>query len=185
MEFNIRILNEDWERDIREAALFTVHKDYTEPKNWSVERWHKELIKRHSTFRSVLIRVIFKDVSKRALSHIIRHTKEHPQPFVPTSREEIVLKDDQTKNGQFILQGSPWSFIEISRERLCKISVHKDTYETIIDLNKAFLSEENPLLKAIGLEMNARCILEHRCTRTGNNTLCKFADNLRSIKNKV
>jgi len=135
-----------WE-DVKEAALTTIHKNYSGGE--ITPEWkEKILLSGHSPIRELIIKIKFSDIPRWIADQLVRHnvgvnnymgTGRSDRIGIPRSEQtmEMLTEFKQTYNGQ--------SFLHMTRTRMCIGSVSKETRELIETLVKK-LAEFEPEL---------------------------------------
>ena len=122
----IRLLNASPYYDYRESEKITQGIDISEQQTLSTPKdmtafWIKQIVANHSTTRSVKFRITA-SAPKSVVMQVIRATKEHPQPYVQSSRPDWTGKErsnDPYEEKLFIMDFTPAAFIEVAKQRLC------------------------------------------------------------------
>ena len=151
----IRLLNENPYYDYRESEKITQGVDIWEqvlsiPKDMTAF-WIKQIVANHSTTRSVKFRITA-SAPKSVVMQVIRATKEHPQPYVQSSRPDWTGKErsnDPYEEKLFIMDFTPAAFIEMAKQRLCNRTEDK-TRKFVNEIVKQMKESEDPFIKAIG-----------------------------------
>ena len=164
MKIRFRVLNSDTLYDYREACNITQGIDlYDEPiKNPPKDMfrfWVKAIVANHSVIRSAHIRMTA-EAPRSVIMQVIRATKEHPQPYVQSSRPDWnngkERSSDPYEEKKFIIDFTPAAFIEICRQRLCTRTEDR-TRQFITEAVKILKNSTVPLLKAIGYCCHPYC----------------------------
>ena len=158
----IRLLNENHYYDYRESEKITQgvdiwEQDLSNPKDMTAF-WIKQIVANHSTTRSVKFRITA-SAPKSVVMQVIRATKEHPQPYVQSSRPDWTGKErsnDPYEEKLFIMDFTPAAFIEMSKQRLCNRTEDK-TRKFVNEIVKQMKESEDPFIKAVGYCSHPMC----------------------------
>lgn len=124
MNVTARIIS-NWDNALS-AARFTVGKATPEGKMPSDKWKHQMCASEHSPLREVVYRVECYGISRRAMSHLVRH-HEGIEKYVETSRPDRNPNADPDKvNVAFTINAQ--ALIQISRTRLCSKAWHETRY---------------------------------------------------------
>jgi hypothetical protein len=160
-----RVLNRDPLYDYREACKITQGIDlelqntfFTPKDNDMTAFWKKQIVANHSTLRSVHFRLV-DTRPKSVIMQIIRATKEHPQPYVQSSRPDWTGKErsnDPYEEKLFIMDFTPAAFVEMAKQRLCNRTEDK-TRKFVNEIVKQMKESEDPFIKAVGYCSHPMC----------------------------
>lgn len=163
-----RILNKNPLYDYREACKITQGKDLNGYDYWKpekeVEFWIKQIIANHSTIRSIHFRLVDEE-PKSVVMQLIRATKEHPQPYVESSRPDWCGKERSSNPYEeklFIQDHTAGSFVEMAKQRLCTRTEQR-TRQVMNEMVKALKESEEPFLKAVGYCCRPDCFWLKGC----------------------
>jgi hypothetical protein len=162
MKVEVRIKNENWIKDLQEAAMNTINKKWDDGKEMTPELFRKYIISEHSPIRGVELRVSLLDISYYNSVHIARHVNSIP--YVTTSRPDRTGKDrsiDDTVNHLFDIniQG----LIDMSRKRLCSGKCDKVTFQIMLEVKKFLTNSEDKYLQVLGECLVPNCIYRGGC----------------------
>lgn len=152
----IRLLNASPYYDYRESEKITQGIDISEQQTLSTPKdmttfWIKQIVANHSTTRSVKFRITA-SAPKSVVMQVIRATKEHPQPYVQSSRPDWTGKErsnDSYEEKLFIMDFTPAAFIEVAKQRLCNRTEDK-TRKFVNEIVKQMKESNDPFIKAVG-----------------------------------
>ena len=172
MKVDVRIKNEDWKRDLQEAAMNTIGKKYDDGKELTPELFRKYLISEHSPIRGIELRIILYDIPSPNSVHFARHV--HSVPYVSTNRPDRTKKartieDKNTHMMDINLQG----LIDMARKRLCIGKCDKTTYQYMVAI-KDELIQQGGFEKIIGESLVPNCVYRNGCPEF---TSCGFFKN--------
>ena len=161
----IRVLNKDPLFDYKEFNATTLGQELNPcaietPKN-EVEYWIKQFICYHSNVRCIHFRMIDRR-PRSVIMQLIRATKEHPQPFVQSSRPDWnggkERSSDPYEEKLFGQDHTPASFIQMAMQRLCNrtesrtrtamqeiVNEMKKSDETLLPLQNELLELEDSI----------------------------------------
>jgi hypothetical protein len=142
---------------IQKANLTSIGKKYRD--NWRPTReWIKEQI--HAQDSTIEMADIFieAEVSGTTASHIVRATKGHPRFVVESHRPDW---RNQPRPGsdamrRIFIKCSPYSFIEMCRQRLCHIAAD-DTRKFFEDVCREMENSDNDFLAVLGNYASPDC----------------------------
>jgi len=174
IKISVRVLNDDFSRDILECAFDTrgrVYKGETLNES-SLMKW---LLMEHSPVEVALLKIKASNVSKSVISHIVRHTKGHPRFFVETSRPDKTGEErNLSKKITFSMVANPLALMNMFRQRLCNES-EKDTVDFFKNLKKVMMNDDNVLVRCVGKAMIPDCFYRFSCNQIsdcGNVFMC-------------
>lgn len=161
MKVSIRIKNENWKRDLQEAAMNTVNKKWNEGKELTEELFRKYIISEHSPIRAVDLRITLYDIPCANSVHFARHV--HAIHYVTTHRpdrtgQERSINDTCTH----ILDVNIQALIDMARKRLCIGKVDKVTYTYMLGIKKELINMGS-YYKVIGECLVPNCIYRGGC----------------------
>lgn len=192
-----RVLNKDPLYDYREACYITLGKDLSkepdlkQPKDITAY-WIKQIIANHSTIRSVRFRII-DTRPKTVIAQLIRATKEHPQPYVQSSRPDWNGGKERSSNPyEEILFGQDHtapSFVEMAKQRLCSRTEGR-TRTAMKELVNQMRQSNDPFIKAVGFCCESACCYGgcpeiKSCGMTDNKRYEKFLNTYEFVKTRL
>lgn len=163
MNLKIRVLNKDPLFDYKEFNATTLGQELNPstietPKN-EVEYWIKQFICYHSNVRCIHFRIIDKR-PRSVIMQLIRATKEHPQPFVQSSRPDWnggkERSSDPYEEKLFGQDHTPASFIQMAMQRLCNRTESR-TRAAMQEIVNEMKKSDDPIIKAVGYCCHPAC----------------------------
>lgn len=126
---SIRVLNEDWKRDLKESAMNTVGKKWTDGKEIDKNLLKKYIRSEHSPIRTVKFFITLHDIPYPNSVHFSRH-KIGVEHFVSTNRPDRTERQERSIDDtcNHIMEVNIQSMIEIMRKRLCVGCCDKETF---------------------------------------------------------
>lgn len=156
----LRIINENFTRDIKLAAMNTVGKRNFEGKEMSPTLLKKYLLSEHSPIRTAILEATFIAIYYPTSVHFCRHV--HSIPFVTTSREDRTGKARSLDTPvDHMAHWNLQSLIDMMRKRLCPGCCSKDTFNWAKSLKLKMMNSEDEYLRVIGEVLVPNCI--YRC----------------------
>jgi len=161
VKVDIRIKNENWQRDLQEAAMNTINQTPEEAKKLTEELFRKYILSEHSPIRGIELRITLYDIPYHNSVHFARHV--HSIPYVSTHRPDRIKRqrtlDDKCEHMMDInLQG----LIDMARKRLCVGKCDKITYDYMEAIKKAFI-DKGGYYKIIGDMLVPNCVYRNGC----------------------
>ena len=150
--------HEDMWKEIKDDALFTIHK---ENGKYPTSDWKRKiLMAEHSPIRTGRLIINVYDVPSFVIGHFVRHNQGFT-PFVASLRNDRASYDkvpDRNTPNSFRFDGNFQSFINISRKRYCNCA-SKETREVWAEIMKAVKEFEPELFSVCKRE----CIYRGFC----------------------
>ena len=161
MNVDVRIKNEDWKRDLQEAAMNTINKKWNEGKELTEDLFRKYIISEHSPIRGIELRITMNDIPYYNSVHFARHI--HSIPYVTTHRpdrtgSERSISDTCVHIFDINIQG----LLDMARKRLCIGKCDRVTYDFMMAIKKSFI-EKGSFYKVIGDMLVPNCIYRSGC----------------------
>ena len=158
----VRIKNENWKKDLQEAAMNTINKKWDEGKELTPELFKKYILSEHSPIRGVELRIIMTDIPYYNSVHFARHV--HSIPYVTTHRpdrtgQERSINDICTHIFDTNIQG----LVDMARKRLCLDKCDKITYSFMKEIKQILINNFDPYLKVLGEMLVPNCIYRGGC----------------------
>lgn len=178
-KIDVRILNENWVRDLQEAAMNTVNKKYDSAKEFTPELFRKYLISEHSPIRCVTVRITMTDIPYPTSVHFARHV--HSNHFVTTSRPDRVGEERSMERlVTHIMDCNLQSLIDLSRKRLCVGKVEKDTFKIMQEIKDYLYYNRDSFLQVLGEQLVPNCLYRNGCPEFKS---CGYFENFKKITN--
>jgi hypothetical protein len=155
-KIEIRFLNENAWRDIREAALVTVGKENSKT-TISDDLLLRYLLSEDTPIRAAVLRIKMDGIPYRNSVHLARHV--HGQPYVSRNTGSTDVNDPRVHIEDWNLQG----LIDASRKRLCAKYVDITTFSWIVGIKKKLFNMGGKW-RVISLAMVPNCIYRYGCT---------------------
>jgi len=172
MNIKIRVLNENFLYDIKEAALNTVNKKTITTESFSPELLIKYLVSEHSPIRCAILRITMEDIPYPSSVHFARHV--HSLHFVSTRRPDRTGQErDQNKLVTHIMDCNLQALIDMSRKRLCIGKVEKDTYLIMKEIKDQLILSNDIYLKTIGEALVPNGIYRKHCPEFSSCGYCE------------
>ncbi|MGA2142513.1 MAG: hypothetical protein ABSG94_08815 [Brevinematales bacterium] len=176
----IRILNENWQVDLQEAAMNTINKKWDEGKEMTEDLFRKYIISEHSPIRTVVLRIKMNNIPYPNSVHFARHV--HSIPFVSTNRPDRTGKKRSAEDlCTHIFDINIQGLIDMARKRLCEGKVDKTTLDFMIEIKKE-LTGMGGFYKILGEMLVPNCVYRFSCPEfKGCNLLKRLFDDSDNI----
>jgi hypothetical protein len=161
MKVDIRIKNENWKRDLQEAAMNTINKKWDDGKELTEELFRKYVISEHSPIRAVELRITLYDIPYPNSVHFARHV--HSIPYVSTNRPDRTGKERSVNDTcTHIFDINIQALIDMARKRLCFDKVDWITYCYMLEIKKELI-RKGGYYKIIGQCLVPNCVYRAGC----------------------
>jgi hypothetical protein len=161
MKVDVRIKNENWKRDLQEAAMNTINKKYDDGKELTEDLFRRYIFSEHSPIRGIELRITLYDIPCSNSVHFARHV--HSIPYVSTNRPDRTGKERSVNDTcTHMMDINIQALIDMARKRLCVGKVDKVTYGYMLEIKKELI-RKGGYYKIIGECLVPNCIYRGVC----------------------